>query len=56
VIVRLLLWNAADSKTSVAELRRVVKDELAPGAEKTAGLRLKAWLSDEPGEDLVEGA
>jgi hypothetical protein len=50
VIVRLVLWSLADSKTTIEELRRVVRDELAPGLEKVSGLRLKAWVSDEPGE------
>jgi len=27
VIVRLVLWNLADSKTTVAELRRYLRDE-----------------------------
>jgi len=39
VIVRLLLWNLADSKTSLEELR----PRLEPGANRT-------WISDEATE------
>jgi hypothetical protein len=50
VIARLVLWSLADSKTTVDELRRVVRDEVAPEVDTIPGLRLKAWLSDESGE------
>ena len=39
MIVRLLLWNLADSKTSLEELR----PRLEPGANRT-------WISDEATE------
>jgi putative monooxygenase ydhR len=50
VIVRLVLWNLADSKTSVAELRRYIADEAADAFAKVPGLLFKAWVSDEGGE------
>jgi hypothetical protein len=50
MIARIVLWSLADSKTTVEELRRVLADELAADAERVPGLRLKLWLSDEPGE------
>jgi hypothetical protein len=41
VIVRLVLWSLADSKTTVAELRHHLPDASEPG------LRFRAWISDE---------
>jgi hypothetical protein len=50
VIVRLVLWSLADSKTSVAVLRRYLSDEAVDAFEGVPGLRFKAWLSDEATE------
>jgi hypothetical protein len=50
VIVRLVLWNLADSKTSIAELRRYLRDESVDAFEEVEGLRFKAWISDEATE------
>jgi len=50
VIVRLLLWNLADSKTNVAELRRYLRDEAVDSFEDIHGLLFKAWISDETSE------
>lgn len=50
MIVRLLLWNLADSKTSLDELRRALRDEVVDDVTNVPGLRLKLWLSDEVGE------
>jgi hypothetical protein len=50
VVLRLVLWNLADSKTTVAELRRYVRDEAVDQFEEVPGLRLKAWVSDETTE------
>jgi hypothetical protein len=47
VIARLVLWNLADSKTNVQELRRYLRDESADMFADVPGLRLKIWLSDE---------
>jgi hypothetical protein len=50
VLVRLVLWNLADSLTDVGELRRYLRDESVPEFEKVPGLLFKAWLSDEATE------
>jgi hypothetical protein len=47
VLVRLVLWNLADSLTNVGELRRYLRDESVPEFEKVPGLLFKAWISDE---------
>jgi hypothetical protein len=47
VIVRLVLWSLADSKTTVGELRRYLQDEAVDAFEEVPGLRFKAWISDE---------
>ena len=46
MIVRLVLWSLADSKTTLAELRHHLGD--AP--EDMHGLRFRAWISDETTE------
>jgi hypothetical protein len=46
VIVRLVLWSLADSKTTVAELRH----HLGDASEQVPGLRFRAWISDEATE------
>jgi hypothetical protein len=50
VLVRLVLWNLADSLTDVGELRRYLRDESVPEFEKVPELLFKAWLSDEATE------
>ena len=50
MVVRLVLWNLADSKSSVAELRRYLRDESVAAFTGTPGLLFKAWLSDEATE------
>ena len=47
MIVRLVLWNLADSKTTVGELRRYLRDEAVDAFSAVPGLRFKAWLSDD---------
>jgi hypothetical protein len=47
VIIRLVLWNLADSKTTIQELRRYLRDEAADSFANVPGLRLKLWVSDE---------
>ena len=44
------MWNLADSKTTVGELRRYLRDEAVDAFEGVPGLRFKAWLSDESTE------
>jgi len=47
VVVRLVLWSLADSKTTIAELRRYLRAESVDAFEDVPGLRFKAWISDE---------
>lgn len=50
MLVRLVLWNLADSKTSIQELRRYLRDESVDAFEEAPGLRFKVWISDEATE------
>jgi hypothetical protein len=50
MIVQLVLWNLADSKTTIEELRRYLREESVDRFEEVAGLRFKAWVSDEATE------
>ena len=50
MVVRLVLWNLADSLTSVGELRRYLQDEAVEKFEDVPGLLLKLWVSDETTE------
>jgi hypothetical protein len=50
VLVRLVLWNLADSKTTIGELRRYLADESVDAFADVPGLRFKAWISDEATE------
>ena len=50
MIVRLVLWSLADSKTTIAKLRRYLRDESVEEFEEVPGLRFKAWISDEATE------
>jgi len=47
VLVRFVLWNLADSKTTIEELRRYLRDESVDAFAEVPGLRFKAWISDE---------
>ena len=47
MLVRLVLWSLADSKTTIGELRRYLRDESVEAFEDVPGLRFKAWISDE---------
>ena len=46
MILRFVLWNLADSKTTVQELRRYLRDEAVDAFAEVPGLRFKAWVSD----------
>jgi hypothetical protein len=46
VIVRLVLWNLADSKTTLDEPRQ----HLGAASEQAPGLRFRAWVSGETTE------
>jgi hypothetical protein len=50
VVVRLVLWNLADSQTTIGELRRYLQDESVAQFERVPGLLFKAWVSDEATE------
>jgi hypothetical protein len=50
MVVRIVLWNLADSLTTIEELRRYVRDEWVETFEEVEGLRFKAWISDPNGE------
>jgi hypothetical protein len=50
VILRIVLWSLADSKTTIAELRRYLRDESVDEFAAVPGLRFKAWISDETTE------
>ena len=50
MIVRLVLWSLADSRTTIEELRRYLRNESVDAFEDVEGLRFKAWVSDEATE------
>ena len=50
MVLRLVLWNLADSKTTIEELRRYLRDESVDAFEDVPELRFKAWISDEATE------
>jgi hypothetical protein len=50
LLVRLVLWSLADSNTSVADLRRHLRDEAVDAFDELPGLLFKAWISDETTE------
>jgi Putative mono-oxygenase ydhR len=50
VLLRFVLWNLADSKTNIEELRRYLRDESVDQFAQVPGLRFKAWISDEATE------
>jgi hypothetical protein len=50
MIVRIVLWSLADSKSTIEELRRYLQDESVDEFAQVPGLRFKAWISDEATE------
>ena len=50
MLLRLVIWSLADSKTTLEELRRYLRDESVEAFEEVPGLRFKAWFSDEATE------
>lgn len=46
MLVRFVLWNLADSNTTVAELRRYLRDESVGVFADVPGLRFTAWISE----------
>ena len=47
MLLRFVLWNLADSQTTIEELRRYLRDESVDAFGDVPGLRFKAWISDE---------
>ena len=50
MVVRIVIWNLADSLTNVGELRRYLRDEAVTAFEGVPGLLFKGWFSDETTE------
>jgi hypothetical protein len=50
MVLRLVIWNLADSQTNIGEMRRYLRDEAVPAFEEVPGLLFKGWFSDEVGE------
>jgi hypothetical protein len=50
MVVRFVLWNLADSLTTVAELRNYLRDEAVDAFAEVPGLLFKGWISDETTE------
>ena len=50
MVVRIVLWSLVDSKTTIEELRRYLRDESVDAFAEVEGLRFKAWISDPAGE------
>jgi hypothetical protein len=50
VVARIVLWSLGDSKTTIEELRRYLRDESVDAFAQVEGLRFKAWISDPAGE------
>ena len=50
MVVRIVLWSLADSKSTIEELRRYLRDESVDEFADVEGLRFKAWISDAAGE------
>jgi hypothetical protein len=46
VVLRLVLWNLADSTTTIEELRAYLGSEFVDASADVEGLRFKAWVSD----------
>ena len=50
MLVRIVLWNLADSQTTIDELRRYLRDQSVDAFADIPWLRFKAWISDEATE------
>jgi Putative mono-oxygenase ydhR len=50
MVVRFVLWNLADTVTTVEELRDYLRDEAVDAFEQVPGLLFKGWISDAGGE------
>ena len=47
MVVRLVLWNLADSLTNIGELRALPPRRVGRAFERVPGLLFKSWISDE---------
>jgi hypothetical protein len=50
MVVRFVLWNLADTATTVEELRSYLRDEAVDAFARVPGLLFKGWISDATGE------
>ena len=50
MVARIVLWNLADSQSTIEELRRYLRDESVDAFGEVEGLRFKTWISDAAGE------
>jgi len=50
MVVRFVLWNLADTTTTVAELRNYLRDEAVDAFADVPGILFKGWISDAGGE------
>ena len=50
MVVRFVLWNLADTATSVEELRDYLRDEAVDAFAEVPGILFKAWISDAGGD------
>jgi hypothetical protein len=50
MVIRFVLWNLADTLTTVTELRTYLQDEAVDAFADVEGLLFKGWISDELGE------
>ena len=50
MVVRFVLWNLADTATSVEELREYLRGEAVDAFAGVPGILFKAWISDANGE------
>ncbi len=50
MVVRFVLWNLADTATSIEELRDYLRDGAVDAFASVPGILFKAWISDAAGE------
>ena len=50
MVVRFVLWNLADTATSVEDLRHYLRDEAVDAFADVPGILFKAWISDAGGD------
>jgi hypothetical protein len=46
MVVRFVLWNLADTATSVEDLRHYLRDEAVDAFSTVPGILFKGWISD----------